>query len=502
MQAFGGRGQIYLTADSGEHKLKKGAVSTVHGVFQSFSFVGPAADVAILLVGTVSFALVSTPLAIIIAWMIYGLWMITPYEFSKYKSNAGSYYAYTASSTKGGSLGPITLFSWMGENLTGQSFGILGLAAFAFAISTYISNIPYIWILFAAIIAAYMFILPYLGIRVSLNYVAITGIIELLLLVVGAIIIIVKVGPGNSTVPFTIPSGMLSAVLFGVIFSILDFTGLGTVTTVSEEIKDPKKKIRKSLVIAWLLAGLALIPTSYALTVGWGIANIGSYASSPDPGLIVFKNYLGPIGFALLIIFTINSYFSYGVAKTNAVSRIWYSAARDKVLFPKSLAKIHPKYKTPGNAMTWWLLPSFVIDIILGIIYGPLTAGLVLLTMAGICIIFTHVFANTGLSLFSYLELRKTKQSNILYHFIAPIASSILGLIVVGYSLQSAVQGYMSAPTGIDLAFLVATVFGIVWSLVLGGALSLYYRSSKKDIMEKAGSYDSETLEASPEQSG
>lgn len=484
-----------MADENRDHKLKKGAVSTVHGVFQSFSFVGPAADVAILLVATVGFALVSTPLAIIIAWLIYGLWMITPYEFSKYKSNAGSYYAYTASSTKDGSLGPVTLFSWMGENLTGQSFGILGFAAFLFVISSYISNIHYLWILFAVIIAAYMFILPYLGIRISLNYVAITGILELLVLLVGAIIIIVKVGPGNSTIPFTIPHGAVSAVLFGVIFSILDFTGLGTVTTVSEEIKDPKKKIRKSLLIAWLLAGLALIPTSYALVVGWGMSNIGSYAGSPDPGLLVFKQYLGPIGFALLIAFTINSYFSYGVAKTNAVSRIWYSAARDGVLFPKSLAKIHPKYKTPGNAMTWWLLPSFIIDIILGLIYGPLIAGFVLLTMAGICIIFTHVFANTGLSLFSYLELRKTKQSNVLYHFVAPIVSSILGLIVVGYSLQSVLQSYNASPVGINFAYLFATVFGIVWSVVLGGILSLYYRSRKKEIMAKAGSYDSETLE-------
>ena len=146
------------------YKLKKGEVGTLQGVFQSFSFVGPAADVAILLLGTVAFALVSTPLAIIIAWIIYGLWMITPYEFSKYKANAGSYYAYSAGATKRGSLGPLSLFTWMGENLSGQSFGILGLAGFLFAVSTYITSIPYLWILFAVIIAAYMFILPYLGI--------------------------------------------------------------------------------------------------------------------------------------------------------------------------------------------------------------------------------------------------------------------------------------------------------------------------------------------------
>lgn len=469
-------------------------MGTVHGVFQSFSFVGPAADVAILLIGTVIYAGAATPLAIIIAWLIYGLWMITPYEFSKFKTNAGSYYAYSASSTKNGALGPVTLFSWMGENLTGQSFGILGLAGFLFAISSTVSNIPYIWILFAAIITAYMLILPYLGIRISLNYVAITGFMELLVLLVGAVIIIAKVGAGNSFVPFTIPQGALGAVLFGVIFSILDFTGLGTVTTVSEEIHEPKKKVRKSLLIAWLISGVALIPASYALTVGWGISNIGNYASSPDPGLIVFQNYLGPIGFILLAIFTVNSYFSYGVAKTNAVSRIWFSAARDNVLFPKSVGKIHPKYKTPGNAMLLWLSISFVLDVVLGLIFGPLTAGLILLSMAGIAIIFVHIFANTGLSFFSYRELRKQGQSSFLYHFLAPIASSILGVIVVVYSLYFAIDTYITAPTSANLPYLVAPVIGVVWSLVIGGALSVYYLVKKKEILAKAGRYDSEQM--------
>jgi amino acid transporter len=324
--------------------------------------------------------------------------------------------------------------------------------------------------------------------------VAITGIMEVLVLLVGSIIIIIKVGAANSFVPFTIPNGTLSLVLFGVIFSILDFTGLGTVTTVSEEITEPRKKIRKALVIAWLLSGVALIPASYALTVGWGIPNIGSYASSPDPGLIVFQRYLGPVGLILLAVFTINSYFSYGVAKTNAVSRIWFSAARDGVLFPKSLGKVHPKHRTPSNAMIVWLGTSFVLDMVLGFIFGPLTAGLVLLSMAGIAIIFVHVFANTGLTIFSYRELRAKGESNFLYHYLAPTVSSILGLIVVAYSIQSAVTTYIGAPNASNLSFLVAPVLGVVWCLGIGGALSFYYRSKKKEILMGAGRYDSEQV--------
>ncbi len=483
------------------HTLKKGEVGILQGVFQSFSFVGPAADVAILLLGTVYFAGISTPIAIIIAWLIYGLWMITPYEFSKYKSNAGSYYAYSASSTKDGMLGPLALFSWMGENFSGQSFGILGLAAFLFAISTTISSIPYIWILFAIIIAVYMFVVPYLGIKISLNYVAITGILELVVLVVGAAIIIIMAGPANSITPFTIPAGTVSAVFFGIVFSIVDFTGLGTVTTVSEEIKNPRKQIKKALVISWLLAGLALIPASYALVIGWGnvgLGGIANYAGAPDPGLLVFQHFLGPIGFILLAIFTINSYFSYGVAKTNAVSRIWFSAARDGVIFPKWIAKLHPKFKTPGNAMSLWLGISFILDIILGIFYGPVNAALILLTMAGIYIICVHVIANTALTLFSFSELKKSGQSSVLLHFLAPTLASILGLIVIFFSVQLTYSTYLSAIPSqrpIDLAFLAAVLISIVWVVVLGPIIALYYKKRKPEILEKAGIYDSEVAE-------
>jgi len=472
--------------------LKRGAVGTIQGVFQSFSYVGPAANVAILLLGTFAFALYATPLAVIIAWLIYGMWMITPYEFSKYKTNAGGYYAYAASSTKSGILGPITLFSWIGENFSGQSFGILGLSGFLFAISIVISNMMYIWILFGAAIALYMFIIPYLGIRISLNYVAITGLIETLILVVGAIIIIAKVGPGNSFLPFTIPPGDFSGLFFGILFGIVDFTGLGTVITVSEEVKEPRKKVRRSLLIAWLLAGVALIPASYALTVGWGISNIGSYSTSPDPGLIVFSKYLGPIGFILLLIFTINSYFSYGVAKTNAVSRIWYSAARDSILFPKAIAKINNKHRTPGNAMLVYIAIAFVLDIILGLKFGPVTAALILLTMAGIYIIFPHIFANTALTIFSHSELKKRGESSILKHFVVPTVSSVIGIIVIYFSVESTVSSYISALTAVNLAYLLAVIISLIWVLVIGGGLSAYYYLKKKDVLRKAGRFDAE----------
>jgi len=476
-------------ADNAEQspRLKRGAVGLWHGVFQSFSFVAPAGDVAVLLIGTVAFAGSATTLAVLFAWLIYGLWVNTPYQFAKIKANAGSYYAYSAEGSKSRWLAPATLFTWMSENLTGPSFGILGLAGFLFLLSATLSSIPYLWVLFATVITVYMGVLSYLGIRPSLNYVMYTGFAEAGFLLLGSLIIIAELGHKNTLSVLTIPHGALSAVLFGVIFSILDFTGLGTVTTVSEEISEAKKVVRKALIYAFLLSGIALIIPSYALTVGWGLGNISTYASSPDPGLIVFDKFLGPVGFVLLAIFTINSYFSYGVAKANAVSRIWYSAARDGIILPKWFSYVHPKHRTPSHALLAWLVIAYALSLVLGFLYGPVNGALVLLTVSGIGIIFVHIFANSALTSYAL----RVKKFNVLTHGVVPTVSSILALIVVYYSVQSTLSSALSSPSLLNYGYIAATMIGLMW-VGIGLAISAYYLRRKPDVLAKAGSFDAE----------
>ncbi|AOL17452.1 hypothetical protein BFU36_12840 [Sulfolobus sp. A20] len=472
-----------------EYTLKKGAVGLWHGVFQSFSFVAPAGDVAILLVGTVAFAEQYTAISVLLAWLIYGLFMITPYEFSKIKANAGSYYAYSAEGSKW--LAPIALFSWIGENLTGPAFSLLGLSGFIFLLSSLLSSIPFLWIVFLIALAVYMGLLPYLGIRPSLNYVMYTGFAEAIFLVIASIIIVIRLGSANTIIPFTISLPYIPAIFFGAIFSILDFTGLGTVTTISEEMKESKKTVKKAIIYAYILAGISLILPAYALTVGWGLSNISTYATSPDPGLIVFQKFLGIVGFALLAAFTINSYLSYSVAKTNAVSRIWFSGARDGIIFPKWLAYVHPKYKTPSHAILVWLSLAVVISLIFGILFGPVNGGLVLLDMAGVCILAVHAVTNSALSLYIKHTRQNYSPLDVIKFFLAPSIASVFSVLIIYFSLQSALAQAIAQPTSLNFAFFGATLMGVIWVLI-GIGISYYYLKRKPDILAKAGSFDAE----------
>ncbi len=470
-------------------KLKKDSVGLFQGTFQSLGQVAPAADIAILLVASFSISGAQTVMSVIIGWIIYALWMITPYEFSKLKSNSGSYYAYAAGATEKGRLGPITALSFMYYDITGAAFGILGLSSFIFLMAPQITTIPYLWILFAGIFTAFIIIVTYLGIRPSLNYTAITGLMEVAFLLIGSIIIIIKVGSHNSVVPFEVTGPYsigFSSIMFASVFSILDFTGSGVVTTISEEIHKPKITIGKSIVFAMILTAVALIPSAYALTVGWGVSDIAGFATHNDAGLTVFSRYLGPVGLVLLIVFTINSYFSNGVSKATAVSRWWYSAARDGVVFPPAFSEINKKHHTPAVAAIIWAGMSFVLDVIVGLIFGPLSAAFVLEAGTGISIIIVHMFANTSLTLYT----NRVHRFNLLKHGILPTLATITGFIVIYYTVSDIITKYMTHPSPLNDAYFASFIITILWILVGGLVVTLYYRIKRPEILRDAGEFN------------
>jgi len=454
-------------------ELRRGAVGLWEGVFQSFSFVGPAGDVAILLVGTAAFALGATPLAVLIAWLIYLLWMVVPNEFSSRIVNAGSYYAYSARGL-GGSAGVLAVWFWMGENLTGPAFSVLGLSGFIFLLSSRLSGMGWVWVAIAVLTLGFGSLFSYLGIRPSLAFTKWTGYAEVAFLVISAIIIIIMVGPHNTIAPFTLGPlhGALNPLFLGVVFSVLDFTGLGTATTISEETRNSKKLIRRAILIAWALAGIAMVLPSYALTVGWGVNAMTGYAKSPDPGLIVYQHYLGTAGWLLLVVFTITSYANYTIAKVNAVTRIWYSAGRDGVIF-KPLAKVDQKSRVPRSLVIFFFVTILVVDLIAGFILGPTTAALWLLTIAGINIIAVHIVANTALTAFM---AREKGSFRLFMHGIVPSAATIIGAIVIWYSAVP-----LPAPP-----FGSAVVVSLLW-LVVGFGVAYYYAKKHPDLMLAAG---------------
>ena len=456
--------------------LPRNRIGTFRLIWQAMGALSPAADVAYLLTGVALFALGATPLSIILGIVAYLLIMNTSYQFSKHISSAGSYYTFVGKSLGG------TFATYQGWNMVfyvtlGYSgFGFLGLASFLTLINPAYSG-PLYWIPIVLIATTIAFLFTYFGIKISTTYQYMGGILEIGLLIVGAIVLIIAAGHSNTLAVFTtkyVPGG-IKQVIFSMIYSVVLYFGTSlSITSLAEETKLPKKSVPKALLATVIISGITMVLISYAMTVKWGPSLMSSFASSPDPGLILFKS-VSYILFLLLVIFTVNSFMGYNVAVSNANSRNFYAFARDGVVMPRSLNAIHPKYGSPHKTALLIYVISIVISLTFGLLFGPLAGGLIMLFANAYAAYFEHILASIGLPFFA----RKNNFFNLLYHLIIPIIGIAILLAVIVSTVYPALPSY---------PYNIAVIIGIAW---LGVSALLTYVEIKlhPSRVKNAGKY-------------
>ncbi len=218
-------------------------------------------------------------------------------------------------------------------------------------------------------------------------------------IIAGSIAIIVSAGHSNTLEVFTtslLPPGGVSQLFYSMIYSVVLFFGTTlSVTSLAEETREPEKSVTRALITTTVIAGFTLVLVSYAFTVGWGPRDMSSFATSPDPGLILFREH-GVLLYALLIAVTVNSFMGYNIAVSNSNSRVYYTFARDGILFlpPRSLARVHSRYGSPPHvSATFVLVASLVVALAFGLAFGPAEGGLLMLYANGYCAYLEHIVA-------------------------------------------------------------------------------------------------------------
>ncbi|MEM0134555.1 MAG: APC family permease [Thermoplasmatales archaeon] len=435
-----------------ENKLKENELGLWHGIFQSFSHVAPAAEVAILITGTALVAEGSTPLVFILAPIIVLLWLNTNYQFSKYVSSSGGYSAF---SRAGLGKGAGDLTGWLfffNEFLTYTGFALLSFAAFVYLLAPSITSIAYIWIPIIIIPLVFTTLFVYRGVRISLNYAAVTGFIETAVLIVGALIIIFKLGSANTfSVLTAVPvHNDFSIIGLGLLFGLYSYGGTGSVIALGEETKKPKTIIKKAIIYGWLLVVIPLALNAYALTVGWGLDRISTFGTSPDPGVLEYFQFLGPFGGWIFVAVVINSFLDFGIAINNSLTRMLYYLSRDSNILPPFLRKTHKRFGTPSNAILTVAVLSFVIAIVSGLIFGPFVGALVIEGGASIAFMLQHAIATFSLPFYSHRE----KVLRISTHIVIPAAA--LGFIA--FAVFSTVYPVPAFPLNIPAYMILAWI--------------------------------------------
>lgn len=333
----------------------------------------------------------------------------------------------------------------------------------------------YIWIPTLIVFGLIILLPAYLGIEGSTKYSFASSIIQIMLLVILSIAIIIIKGPANTLAPFTPkPAGGFGPVFVGMILAIFSMSGSSAVVSLGEEAKQPKKNIRNALLISFLITGVVFVLTSYALTIGWGINNMSTFAESGTslaygngvPGIIVALKYLGmPMAIAMMI-FAVNSLYTGSLAPLNSAGRMLYAMARDGIA-PKIFSRVHGKRKTPHIALIFIAVSGMAVSLIAGLIMGPFMGFLYLVTASAVALFIGHIMTDISLP----IAFRKFREFSIAKHAILPGISIVLLLIGIYYSFFPP-----SYPTNI------AIISAVVFMIVVTIALNIYLK--RKGITE------------------
>lgn len=212
--------------------------------------------------------------------------------------------------------------------------------------------------------------------------VEISGLIELILTIVGDILVMVifiiaaipHFNPSNFEPMF--PIG-LEPVMFAALTFFFSYTGFTLILDVAGEVKNPKKNIPRAILISMLV--LTILYVLQALMVAgihpWDVP-IGTVTE-----ILILGGILPPEMIMVMIVL-----ISIAIASTIHPSYMAYSrdilvAAREQ-MFPKVFAKVNKNHKTPRPALTLLLVAGIILLVtvipLLAPSYGIETAGVLL----------------------------------------------------------------------------------------------------------------------------
>ncbi|MDD2993698.1 MAG: amino acid permease, partial [Pygmaiobacter sp.] len=206
-----------------------------------------------------------------------------------------------------------------------------------------------------------------------------------------------KETPNLSLMPASSPSigKILGMVAFGVIATMWAYEGWTNLNTIAEEIKKPKKNLPLAIIISITGVAVLYVLFNYAIYRVLPYDTITAMIDGGDYylGTAAAKTLFGSTGQIIVGSAMILAIFNSLNGCIMVFPRSYYAMARDGAFF-KGMAKLHPTYKTPVNALV--VSAAVSILLVLSRDLGQLTS------LVAICGILFN-----GLTFFSVILLRK-----------------------------------------------------------------------------------------------
>lgn len=148
------------------------------------------------------------------------------------------------------------------------------------------------------------------------------------------------------------PGGYFAAFAAAALIGMYAYYGFEANGDVAEEIKDPSRKIPKSMRVTLYIGGFAANLVAFSLVLA--VPDIGAVISGEDPDPIthVLEDAFGPVGYKFVLVIVCLAFLSCLISLQAAASRLAYSMGRDGILpFSKVLATFSEKLHIPPYAL-------------------------------------------------------------------------------------------------------------------------------------------------------
>ena len=155
--------------------------------------------------------------------------------------------------------------------------------------------------------------------------------------------------PGFFTLPFYDPANFKTSYLYaGTSVAVLTYIGFDAVSTLSEEVENPRRNIMLATVLLCLIAGLLSGLEVYAAQLIWGskpfpsnmVESAFAMVSRQAGGMVLFQI----INFTLLM-----ANMGSGMGSQLAAGRLLYGMGRGNALPKSFFGVIEPKHRIPRN---------------------------------------------------------------------------------------------------------------------------------------------------------
>ena len=466
----------HSTASVAQTELHAGAIGLPSVLMQAITHIGPAIGLATSIAFVASLAGVTAPLAYGFAFLIMLTIGGTLTRLATKFPSAGGYFTYT-SRTLHPRVGLLTAWFYFLYDPLG---GCINMAFFGFILegllkARYGFDFPW-WVSFL-VVASLVTVLLYRGIKISAKALVILGSLEIAILVALALSGLINPGPGGTTLtPFN-PVHSLSAngLYLAVMFSILTFSGFELVAPMAEELRNPRRVLPQAIMFSIVIMGVFFLLTSWGVVSGWGTNNISGLASSVQSPILVVSERLWGFGWVFVIFAIFNSAVAVAVACSNASTRVFFAMGRAGAL-PKWLAVVHPKYKTPINAITLQTIITFVFGLGIGFWIGAdqefyftgvaITLGLIFIYGAG------------NIGVIRYYWTKERASINIWLDGIFPVLSTA-GLIWVGYNSIVPLPASPVLYAPFVVGFWLIAGLALLWFLARTGREKWFVRASE-----------------------